>query len=225
MIHPRSFVAHRYDRSAAFPLLVFLSFAAGCEFHSIGDGNGPGPDLGCSLDLEAFDVRFDVEPLSAGSPPQANPVVQQNQPFFIVWSHTYDGSYDFFFDGTEVYNTHVEILKDDEVIFAFDFESDTGPGQVAVSHEIYVPEGLPAGQYLVTVEADAEGLLPECSNGLVAALNNTAEADLMVVIQSVDDFAPQTDDDGGTNTDTDPVDTFIPNASPSPQPADPNRIR
>jgi hypothetical protein len=196
--------AFRFDRSPAILFLLLLSLATGCEFDATGTGNGDAPDLGCDHDLKTYNIQFDLDPNGAGLQVEGNPLT--GVPFIITWVYNYDG-YDPEDSNEEYpYVTRIEILKDDEVIFAHDF--DSGPVDLGDygSYELLMENGLPAGHYLVTVYADPDGVVPECFS-LPAALNNSTEADLIVESEPIDELV-QPDDDAGSTTDSDPIDGF-----------------
>lgn len=166
--------------AALFSVLMIL---AGCTFGSEGAGSPPG--LGCSKDLHPTEVLIDLTPYSDGyfSPvesddegddPPSDEFLVFNQPFAVKWHFAYDG---FFGSGALVshsYTTHIEIREDGELIWETDVDSDPIKLQDEGWDAVILGDGLPKGHYVVIVNLDPEGEVPECDD-LVTVVNNQIE--------------------------------------------------
>ncbi len=178
--------------------LISLAVLAGpgCEFDSSGTGNGPPPQLACGLDLSSTQFYVDPQPEWAGLQP-GNPL--DGEPFWIGWTVHYDGNPGETTDDSAPFNTHVEILDGDEIVWEMDLDSDPIHAPEYRTEGVLIEEGLPPGEYVVSIQLDTEGVVWECFDW-VMALNNFVEYPLTVEPHPIDDVVGE----GGESPDPSP---------------------
>ncbi len=98
-------------------------------------------------------------------------------------------------DDSEQFNTHVEILDGDEIIWEMDLDSDPIHAPEYRTEGVLIEEGLPPGEYVVSIQLDTEGVVYECFDW-VMALNNFVEYPLTVEAEQIDDLVEPGGDSG-----------------------------
>ncbi len=170
-------------RRGIVPLALAALLSTACEFDPMEPGAAPG--LACDLDLEIEHMFVDDEPYS---PFVGDDIVYHDEPFSVVWVRCYHAGLGEGTGPSGDYTTLVEILHDDEIVWSQDFASESQPRTTCDYEEILVEDGLPAGEYVIRVFADPDGIVPECFD-LEVALNNLKEMSLIVEAEPIDGLA------------------------------------